>query len=1090
MKELYTPVRISKKRLFKFSIVLGLLSLCLVNKSICVHSYTYTGPNNGNWSNTANWSGGNSYPGTSGNDDITISSNVNINVDVDVTKTLSAIAVSDAYTATLTIAAGNGVSVSGATTIGNSSATNFTITGPGSATLSDITFGYQSTFTIGSSSVTTTNVTINSGTVSMTKNSDVFTNYGVLTANSTTMTLSGGPSNFTNSGTVNLNSTSAMNFSANTSYLANTGNFNATSASISFSSNAGYSGINNNSPGVFTASKTTLSFQAGSGNSINNTGTFNATLCPITFGGGPSTFYNTGGTLEADGCTVSLSQSSGIQNSGTCTLQASGTTATTVNFAYGAYVSNTGTFYAGKSNSQCILNLTNQAGYVSNSGAAAKFYVGSTSIIYPSGVSGSVPSTSITNTSGLFTLQSDQYGSAEIGPFSSSSSSTGTFSVERFFQGGVTKSGSRWVYRNYRILSSPVNTGTKVNSNYIYGLNYIVGTTAGSTTGANTNLNAFVTGAAGGSTTAGNPSLFLYRESITPSDLTYTSGNFIGITDITTASAMHTSDGATNTTIPIGNAVFFFYRGNASNFTSRTTSPYVAPEVTTLTSTGNLNTQAVTVHNWYTPTLATLGYTITGTNANVRGFNMVGNPYACSIDWNTAYSGSGSTGIVRTKINPTIWVFNPFTNQYDTYLTTSAGGGTSNGGGTDGSGYATNIIASGQGFFVQANALSPKLVFNESAKSATSQVTGNNLFMGTPATQSADQLLRLRVIADSLNYDDITIRFSSTASPQYNGDEDAEYFAGSGAAEGLSSLSCDSVPTQLSINSLPLPKQTPQVIRLNVTAPASGTFTFKRMLLDPIPQIYQVWLMDRHKKDSLDLRSNNTYAFDINLADTASFGSNRFSIVIRQNPVLGVHLLNFTATKATGGAQIIWKTENEQNYTNFTLERSINNGASFDVLGGVLSSGSGTYSFLDKDPKANDQYRLKIEDLNGTITYSNVVTLDYSGSANSLVNNMNVYPNPATNYINLAIAPNTGLSSNLSALQTAALTPGLVNNPTNMHSYSIKIISITGTVIKTAISSLPDWHDNVSNLTPGTYIIQVTNNIDNSVVGKSSFIKL
>jgi hypothetical protein len=139
--------------------------------------------------------------------------------------------------------------------------------------------------------------------------------------------------------------------------------------------------------------------------------------------------------------------------------------------------------------------------------------------------------------------------------------------------------------------------------------------------------------------------------------------------------------------------------------------------------------------------------------------------------------------------------------------------------------------------------------------------------------------------------------------------------------------------------------------------------------------------------------------------------------VIRQNPALGLHLLSFTATKAVAGSQIVWKTENEQNYTNFTVERSTDGGVTFDVLGGYASGALGSYSFLDKAPSsAVNQYRLKMEDLNGIISYSNIVTLMYA-NANSIVkNNISLYPNPARNILNLTISPaiNSGSSSSTS----------------------------------------------------------------------------
>ncbi|MGZ3819951.1 MAG: T9SS type A sorting domain-containing protein, partial [Mucilaginibacter sp.] len=526
---------------------------------------------------------------------------------------------------------------------------------------------------------------------------------------------------------------------------------------------------------------------------------------------------------------------------------------------------------------------------------------------------------------------------------------------------------------------------------------------------------------------------------------------------------------------------------------TRTVYPYIAPENVTLTSTGNMNVGPYTFKDWYTPASANIGYTGSGggTNSAVRGFNMLGNPYPCAIDWGTAYSGA--TGIVRTNVAPTIWVFNPVTYQYDTYLSTSATTGTA-------TGNASRYIASGQGFIVQATTTSPSLTIDEYSKvvvnanatvgtgavPAAAQLTGSNLLMGKPVQDPVTQLIRLKLAADSINYDDIVVGFNSTASTKYNTDEDAKYIPGLNAAEGLASFSADNV--RLSINFLPLPKQTQQEIKLHVTGNNSGTYTFKRTELNAIPQIYDVWLMDKYKKDSLDMRSNKTYAFNINLADTSSFGNNRFSIVIRQNPVLGVHLINFTATKAAGASQIRWVTENEQNYTNFTVERSTDGGTTFNVLGGVPSRGVGNYSLLDNQPvTGSNMYRLKIEDLNNNITYSNVITLIYSGDNRPGSDNIVIYPNPAKSTISLTLDP--AVNPNLLKSDKFAAAGNLFVPSINPE-YNIVITSTAGTVVKTETTTQKDWQANVSRLLPGTYIIQVINKSNNSLAGKGTFVKL
>jgi len=405
----------------------------------------------------------------------------------------------------------------------------------------------------------------------------------------------------------------------------------------------------------------------------------------------------------------------------------------------------------------------------------------------------------------------------------------------------------------------------------------------------------------------------------------------------------------------------------------------------------------------------------------------------------------------------------------------------------------SNIIPSGQGFFVKASSTSAQLVFNESAKTNSqltgpTQTTGATLLLSTaPIHTNVLQYMRMNLAVDSVNKEETVIRFDNSSSTKYDTNEDAQYMPGSGMMS-LSSMTADTVP--VAINNMPLPKQT-QTVKLNVTTTADGQFSLNMTELKSIPALFQVWLKDAYTNDSLDFRHNQTYKFNILHSDTNSFGANRFTLVIRQDPALGIHLLSFGAAKATGGAQVTWTTENEQNYTNFTVERSSDGGITFAVLGGFASSELGTYSFLDKNPAlAADMYRLKIEDINGTITYSNIVTLVYGSSTTTTTvakNNISIYPNPSTGIINLAINPASNSVQKISSLNTGS---GTVQTASTTQAYDIKIISITGSVIKATTSTTASWQDNVSNLTPGTYIIQVVNNKDKSLVGKSTFIKM
>ncbi|MDB5016250.1 MAG: Cadherin-like beta sandwich domain protein, partial [Mucilaginibacter sp.] len=153
----------------------------------------------------------------------------------------------------------------------------------------------------------------------------------------------------------------------------------------------------------------------------------------------------------------------------------------------------------------------------------------------------------------------------------------------------------------------------------------------------------------------------------------------------------------------------------------------------------------------------------------------------------------------------------------------------------------------------------------------------------------------------------------------------------------------------------------------------------------------------------------------------------------------------------------------------------------------------GAYSYLDAAPvNGADQYRLKLEDLNGTVTYSNVITLMY-GNGTSIANNISIYPNPSKGVINLSInSANSSASANLPGLQQTTVTPQplAATNKSSTLYYDIKIISVTGSVIKTATTTQQAWQTDVSDLIPGTYIMEVLNTHDNSIVGKGTFVKL
>jgi hypothetical protein len=674
--------------------------------------------------------------------------------------------------------------------------------------------------------------------------------------------------------------------------------------------------------------------------------------------------------------------------------------------------------------------------------SSGTFSIGSSGLITLSG------STTLAAGTALLTLNSDATGSAGVATIPSGSSITGTIYAQRFVTGGTAS-----LYRGYRNMTSPVSS---------------TGTTGGLIDMSYVPASTIVTGAVSGASCStcnigGNPSLFLYNETAQVYNASAVSGNFQGVVDINgtslTISAGLPAVNTTGQSLPAGNGFYLYFRGDkTTNVTNKTNAPFAAPENVTFTSLGVLNQGQITVKDWYNQGSSNLSFTsATGTIA--QGFHLVGNPYASSIDWHTAFSGTTSTGIYAHLVDQTVYVYNVTSKTYSTYLNTSATTGTAAGppGGS-------NIIPSGQGFFVHASTTGAQLIFNEDCK-ISSQPTTLLLNATLPGVANSNKHLRIQLYKDPVNIYESVVIFNQNASTDFVAGEDALYLKGTGAV-GLSNTSTDN--RALAINQMPFPKSS-QIIPLNIEVASSGTYQLNMTEVTNIPNSFDVWLKDAYQKDSTDVRKMPNYTFTTNTADTTTFGTKRFSIVIRRNSLYSYQLLTFTGVKSIGGSQLNWTTQNEDTYTTFVVQRSTDGGKTFTTLTTIPSTGVGAYSFLDTKPaRGENQYRLQQQDFSGTITYSNIVQLFYQGTGLVDTSTISIYPNPVKDVINLTITATNNASG----------------------PYTITLTTNDGDVIKRYNSSQTTWQGNISQLRPGIYIIKVVNNADKSIAGISKVIKL
>ncbi|MDX2189953.1 MAG: T9SS type A sorting domain-containing protein [Bacteroidota bacterium] len=326
-------------------------------------------------------------------------------------------------------------------------------------------------------------------------------------------------------------------------------------------------------------------------------------------------------------------------------------------------------------------------------------------------------------------------------------------------------------------------------------------------------------------TNTNNASMFYYSESIA-------GANYLGFTSISN----------TSNTITPGVGYRILIRGDRGVNLYATAATQV-PNRITLYSTGTPNTGTQTLP---------VTYTSTG-DANADGWNLVGNPYPCEIDWNA------SSGWTKSNLDGSIYIYDP----------ASGGGYYSNNGVTSSDGRANgNIIASHQGFFVKATS-TPTLTATESVKVASASSNANHNFR----SESLKNLMRLKLTttADTNNFDFTTIHFREDASRNFDNQADAYQMNSK-----IVTLSSIVTPNLLSINSLPTDTGS-FAIPISVKSLTTGGHNIKVYTFENFEAGYKLKLIDKYLRDSVELGTNVNYAFQIT-SDTASKGNRRFVI--------------------------------------------------------------------------------------------------------------------------------------------------------------------------------------------------------------------
>ncbi len=364
---------------------------------------------------------------------------------------------------------------------------------------------------------------------------------------------------------------------------------------------------------------------------------------------------------------------------------------------------------------------------------------------------------------------------------------------------------------------------------------------------------------------------------------------------------------------------------------------------------------AVTLDYTGTAAMGNISPTITYTNTGFPssdGYNLIGNPYPSAIDWSL---------VTRNNISAFYYMYNPASGSYE----------------------ADNyIIASGQGFMIQATGTSPSITFTEACKTAD------------PATEyfkSAGAPFTIRLIKDSLNSDKAIIKFGPQFNKGYNNSEDANKLGNS-----VVNLSLYADTQAVQINGYPLLTAVSDTFPISIQATA-GTYQFQFSNLSHIPAGKSVLLNDKYTSSSTLI--TNQSLLPVSITSNPLSAGKRFDLIILNTSALPVEWLSFSGSVKQQDALLQWATTSEKNNSHFVVQRKKETETDFVDLVQVPASKNNTnnYNFTDEgifSATTMAYYRIKQIDFSGETAFSETITL-HADKNRTPLSVISVFPNPA-----------------------------------------------------------------------------------------------
>jgi hypothetical protein len=267
------------------------------------------------------------------------------------------------------------------------------------------------------------------------------------------------------------------------------------------------------------------------------------------------------------------------------------------------------------------------------------------------------------------------------------------------------------------------------------------------------------------------------------------------------------------------------------------------------------------------------------------GWNLVGNPFLATIDWDD------NANWTKTNVESTIYIWDPDANGGDgEYLTWNGVAGTLP---------TAGLIAPFQGFWVKANAASPVLSVNKAAKTTG----GGFLRKDLPKSEStekkiketgpSDPQIQLRVTSPSGRSKKTNIMFSNDGAEAKDNFDAFRLLPLSSSHIEFHTLLDDG--TELAINSLPLEFNSRVFIPLHINyfengLPVSGELEMVWGGLRNIPEDWILTLIDNDTETEINLMEELSYTFN---------HTTRAKLVKSTNPLLPTTIKSKAKSQST-----------------------------------------------------------------------------------------------------------------------------------------------------------------------------------------------